>query len=152
MAQSRSRHEEESFLIAGNRSWFHACVDFIFTLFFWVYSLTVVLFFLSATFGFTNPLTRTLNTSFNTINQDIRHLVILAIGMFLLFYVALYINRSYNKQKFGTLHRRSYPTPANNTELESLGLMDIEAIEKLQREDYAVFDANPITSLKDEKR
>lgn len=151
MAQSRPRHEEESFLIAGNRSWFHAVIDFIFTLFFWAYSLLVVVFFVSATFGFNNSLTRLVNASFNTVNADIRDLVILALIIFAVLYVLLYVNRLYNKKRFGGLVRRTYPAPTSNAELQSLGLLDIETIEKLQSEDYAVFEKNPLTPLGGQK-
>ena len=151
MEQSRPRHEEKSFLIIGNRSWFRACLDFILSLFFWIYGLVVVLFFLSATLGFNTTLTKIINASLNTINQDIRNLVIVAIVVFLLSYTLLYINRLYNKQKFGNLKRRIYPTPVSNTELQALGLLDIETIEKLQSEDYTVFETNPIVPLGGEK-
>lgn len=151
MAQSRPRHEEEIFLIAGNRSWLHACIDFIFTLFFWLYSSLVVLYFFSATFGFNNSLTKTLNASFNTINQDIRNLVLTALVIFFVFYALLSVNRFYNKKRFGSLKRRSYPLPASIDELEALKLMELEHIEKLQSEDYCVFDTNPIAPLGNEK-
>lgn len=151
MEQSRSRLKEESFLIVVNRSWFYTFIDVIFTLFFWFYSLLVVSYILSATLGFNNILTRILNASFTMINQDIRNAVIIAIAVFLLFYLLLYINHLYNKKKFGPLKRRSYPAPASNAELNSLGLMDLMTIEKLQREDYSAFDTNPIVPLGGEK-
>ncbi|RLQ86685.1 poly-beta-1,6-N-acetyl-D-glucosamine biosynthesis protein PgaD [Planomicrobium sp. Y74] len=152
MAQPRPRHEEENFLITGNRSWFRACIDLLFTLFFWGYSLVVVIFFLSATFGFNNGLTRIVNASFNTINSDIRNLVILGLAIFIVFYVILYMNRLYNKKRFGNLKRRSYPTAVSISELEALGLMDNETIAQLQREDYVVFEKNPIIPLSSEKQ
>lgn len=151
MEQSRPRHKEESFLIVVKRSWFYVCIDFMFSLFFWLYSLLVILFFLSATFGFNNILTRILNASFNMTNQDIRNMVFIAIAIFVLFYVLLYINHLYNKKRYGTLRRRSYPAPVSNAELKTLRLMDIETIEKLQSEDYTVFETNPIVPLGGEK-
>ncbi|WP_172200771.1 hypothetical protein [Saccharibacillus qingshengii] len=151
MEQSRPRHEEESFLIVGNRSWFRACVDFVFSLAFWIYGLVVFLFFLSATLGWNNGLTKVLHASFHTIDQDVRNLVLLAMGIFSLFYIALYINRIYNKKRFGTLQRRTYPPPVDNLELKTLGLMDPETIEKLQTQDYTVFETNPIIALESKK-
>ncbi len=151
MEQSRPRYEEKSFLIVGNRSWLRACIDFALSLFFWLYGLVVVVFFILATFGFNTTLTRIINSSLNTINQDIRNLVFVAIAVFLLSYALLYLNRLYNKQKFGTLKRRSYPAPVTNEDLQALGLLDIETIEKLQREDYSVFETNPIAPLGGEK-
>lgn len=151
MAQSRPRFEEETFIIDGNRSVLHTCIDFVLTLFFWLYSLLVIVFFASATFGFSNSLTRIINASFNTTNQDIRGLVLLAFSFFLVFYAVLRLNRLYNMKKFGSLTRRIYPTATTNAELESLGLMDITAIEKLQNEDYAVFKENPIVPLERRK-
>ena len=151
MEQSRPRHQEESFLIVVKRSWLYAGLDLMFTLFFWFYSVVVVLFMVSATIGFNNILTRILNSSFNTINQDIRSFVIAAFVVFLLFYALLYLNRLYNKKRYGSLKRRCYPTPVDNEELKTLGLMDIETIEKLQREDYSVFEKNPIVPLGGEK-
>lgn len=152
MEQSRPRHQEESFLIVVKRPWLYAGIDFIFSLFFWLYSLLVVAFVFSATLGFNTILTRILNASFNMTNQDVRNSVFMAIGVFLLFYALLYLNHVYNKKKFGPLTRRSYPESASNTDLQELGLMKIETIEKLQREDYSVFDTNPIAALGGEDR
>ncbi|UJF26151.1 PgaD family protein [Planococcus sp. 107-1] len=151
MAQSGPRLEEENFIITGNRSWFHVIVDTLFTLIFWAYSLLVVVFFLSATFGFNTILTQIVNAAFNTVNQDIRDLVLLGLAVFLIFYALLFINRLYNKKKFGVLKRRHYPDAVTNIELASLGLMDEDAIEKLQNSDYAVFETNPITPLERKK-
>ncbi|WP_051506848.1 hypothetical protein [Saccharibacillus sacchari] len=151
MEQSGPRHEEESFLIVGNRSWFRACLDFFFSLIFWAYGLAVVFFFVSATFGLHNGLTEMLHASFRTMDQDVRNLVMLALGIFILFYAILYINRVYNKKRFGTLQRRTYPADVDNPELESLGLLDLETIEKLQANDYIVFETNPIAPLGSKK-
>jgi hypothetical protein len=93
-----------------------------------------------------------LNATFNMTNQDVRNSVLMAIGVFLIFYALLYLNHIYNKKKFGPLTRRSYPAPANNADLQELGLMKIETIEKLQSEDYSVFDTNPIAALGGENR
>lgn len=152
MAQSGPRHQEESFIIAGNRSWFRAFVDLLFTLFFWYYSFVVVFFILSATVGWSNSLTQVLNASFNTVNSDIRNLVFLAFFLFLVLYGSLNLNRLYNKKKFGSLTRRTYPEPVSNAELAALGLMDLETIENIQREDYTIFESNPITPLRGENR
>lgn len=151
MEQSGPRHEEESFLIVGNRSWFRACFDFFFSLIFWAYGLAVVWFFVSATFGLHDGLTKILHASFHTMDQDVRNLVMLAFGIFLLFYATLYINRVYNKKRFGTLQRRTYPAAVDNLELKSLGLLDLEIIEKLQANDYTVFETNPIAPLGSKK-
>ncbi|WP_172251836.1 hypothetical protein [Saccharibacillus deserti] len=151
MEQSGPRHEEESFLIVGNRSRLRTCLDFVFSSIFWVYGLVVAFFFLSATLGLHNDLTRALHALFHTIDQDVRNLVILAASIFVLFYAVLYINRLYNKKRFGTLRRRTYPTPVDNLELQTLGLLDLETIERLQTEDYTVFETNPIMALGSKK-
>lgn len=147
MEQPRPRYEEESFLIVVKRPWYYACIDFVFSMLCWLYSVLVVLFVISATLGFNNILTRVMNSSFNMVNQDVRIFIALAIAVFLLFYTVLYINHVYNKKRFGTLRRRSYPAPVSNNELRALGLMDMETIEKLQNEDYTVFETNPIAPL-----
>ncbi|MDN5708964.1 MAG: hypothetical protein L0G95_05960 [Planococcus sp. (in: firmicutes)] len=147
MEQPRPRYEEESFLIVVKRSWIYASVDFIFSMICWLYSVLVVIVVVSATVGSNNIFTRVMNSSFNMINQDIRLFIATALAVFLLFYALLFINHIYNKKRFGTLRRRRYPAPTSNAELKSLGLMDIEAIEKLQGEDYAVFETNPIVPL-----
>lgn len=151
MAQSRPRHQEENYLIVGNRSWFRVIIDLLFTLFFWAYSLLVVVFILSATLGFNNKVTQIVNASFNTVNSDIRELVFFGIFIFIVFYIILAINRLYNKKRFGSLTRRHYPTPVNHAELVALELLDDETILKLQHEDYIVFEKNPIVPLKGEK-
>ncbi len=147
MEQSRPRHQEEDYLIAVNRSWFYTCVDFTCTMFFWAYSLLVVAFISTATMGFNTTLTKIFNASLKMTNQDIRSFVVSAIVLFLLFYTFFYFNHLYNKKRFGSLNRRSYPAPTNSSDLKKLRLMDIETIEKLQGEDYTVFDTNPIAPL-----
>lgn len=150
MEQSRQRSEEDV-IIVGNRSNLRFIVDVILTLFFWAYSILVIAFFVSAIVGYSNPFSRILNMSFKTTNSQVRILLLIGVIFFCSFYLLLRINRFYNKKRFGSLARRNYPTPVTNQDLNALELMNEETIERLQTEDYIIFEENPIISLKKEK-
>lgn len=150
MEQSRPG-SKEIVIIDGNRSNLRFFIDIIITLFFWCYTLIVMIFILSASFGFSNPLTRVLNSSFNTTNGQVQLLSLFGLILFITFYLLFCVNRFYNKKRFGSLTRRTYPENVTNDDLMSLQLMDKENIEKLQTTDYIVFAENPIISLEEEK-
>ena len=150
MEQSRPG-SKEIVIIDGNRSNLRFVIDIIITLFFWCYTLIVIIFILSASSGFSNPLTRVLNSSFKSTNGQVQLLSLFGLILFITFYLLFSVNRFYNKKRFGSLTRRTYPKNVTNDDLMSLQLMDEENIEKLQTTDYIVFAENPIISLEDEK-
>ena len=150
MEQSRSR-TKEIVIIEDNRSNLRFVIDIIITLFFWCYTLNVMTFILSSSFGYSNSLTRVLNSAFKTTNDQVRLLFLFGLILFISFYMLLSINRIYNKKRFGSLARRTYPTNVTNKDLTTLQLMNDETIEKLQAADYIVFEKNPIVSLEEEK-
>ena len=150
MEQSRPRLKE-NVIIEGNRSKLRFVLDLIMTLFFWCYTLIVMTFILSASFGYSNSLTRVLNSAFKTTNDQVRLLFLFGLILFISFYMLLSINRIYNKKRFGSLARRTYPTNVTNKDLTTLQLMNDKTIEKLQAADYIVFEKNPIVSLEEEK-
>ncbi|AIY06631.1 hypothetical protein Plano_2666 [Planococcus sp. PAMC 21323] len=149
MVESRSR-SKEIMIISGNRSNFRFVTDLLFTLLFWVYTIIVMIFILSATTGFSNVVTRTLNTAFKTTNSEVQAVILFGFVIFIVIYLLLFINRLYNKKRFGKLTRRSYPESVTGRDLISLQLMSAENIEKLQS-NYVVFERNPIISLEEEK-
>ncbi len=150
MEQSRSR-TKEIVIIEDNRSNLRFVIDIIITLFFWCYTLIVIIFILSSSLGFSNPLTRVLNSTFKTTNDQVRLLFLFGLILFMSFYILLSINRIYNIKRFGSLARRTYPTNVTNKDLSNLQLMNDENIEKLQTSNYIVYDKNPIVSLEEEK-
>lgn len=149
MVKSRSR-SKEIMIISGNRSNFRFVADLLITLFFWVYTVIVMIFILSATTGFSNIVTRTLNTTFKTTNSEVQAVILFGFLTFCIIYLLLFINRIYNKKRFGKLTRRTYPETVTERDLLSLQLMSVENIEKLQS-NYVVFERNPIISLEEEK-
>ena len=150
MEQSRSRLKE-NVIIEDNRSYVRFFLDIIMTLFFWCYTFIVMIFILSASFGYSNSITRVLNSAFKTTNGQVRLLFLFGLVLFISFYFLLSMNRIYNKKRFGSLARRTYPTNVTNTDLSNLQLMNPENIEKLQAADYIVFEKNPIVSLEEQK-
>lgn len=138
-------------IISGNRSNFRFVIDILITLFFWVYTLIVVFFILSATTGFSNIVTRTLNNAFKTTNSEIQAVILFGFVTFCIIYLLLLINRLYNKKRFGKLTRRTYPEVVTERDLMALQLMTTENMEKLQS-NYVVFEKNPIISLEEEKK
>lgn len=150
MEQSRP-WTKEIVIIEDNRSNLRFVIDIIITLFFWCYTLIVMIFILSSSLGFSNPLTRVLNSTFKTTNDQVRLLFLFGLILFFSFYILLSINRIYNKKRFGSLARRTYPINVTNKDLSNLQLMNDENIENLQTSDYIVFEKNPIISLEEEK-
>jgi len=150
MEQSRSRLKE-NVIIEDNRSNLRFFLDIIMTLFFWCYTIIVMIFILSASFGYSNSITRVLNSAFKTTNGQVRLLFVFGFVLFISFYFLLSMNRIYNKKRFGSLARRTYPTNVTNKDLSNLQFMNAENIEKLQAADYIVFEKNPIVSLEEQK-
>jgi len=150
MEQSRPR-TKEIVIIEGNRSNLRFVLDIIMTLFFWCYTFIVMIFILSASFGYSNSITRVLNSAFKTTNGQVGLLFLFGLILFIVFYILLSMNRIYNKKRFGSLARRTYPTNVTNQDLSNLQLMKDENIDKLQTADYIVFTKNPIVSLEEEK-
>jgi poly-beta-1,6-N-acetyl-D-glucosamine biosynthesis protein PgaD len=150
MEQSRPR-TKEIVIIEDNRSNLRFVLDIIMTLFFWCYSFIVMIFILSASFGYSNSITRVLNSAFKTTNGQVRLLFLFGLILFIIFYILLSMNRIYNKKRFGSLTRRIYPSDVTNKDLNNLQLMNDENIKKLQTSDYIVYDKNPIVSLEEEK-
>lgn len=138
-------------IISGNRSNLRFVIDILITLFFWMYTIIVMIFILSATTGFSNFVTRTLNTAFKTTNSEVQAVIFLGFVIFLIIYLLLFINHLYNKKRFGKLTRRTYPETVTERDLIALQLMSAENIEKL-RSNYVVFENNPIISLEKEKK
>jgi hypothetical protein len=150
MEQPRQGIKEKPIII-GNQSKLRFSFDVFLTLFFWGYSVVIIVFFASATFGLDNAVTETLHSSFNSTNNEIRLLILIALVMFTCFYLLLSMNRIYNKKRFGILKRRIYPTDVTIDDLKELNLMDIETIHQLQKMNYIIFEENPIVSLETEK-
>ncbi|WP_404466951.1 hypothetical protein [Planococcus rifietoensis] len=150
MVKSRSR-SKETMIISGNRSNLRFVSDLLITLFFWGYTIIVMIFILSATTGISNGVTRTLNTTFKTTNSEVQAVIGFGFTMFIVIYLLLFTNHLYNKKRFGQLTRRTYPKMVTERDLLSLQLMSVENIEKLQS-NYVVFEKNPIISLEEEKQ
>ncbi|WP_065524670.1 hypothetical protein [Planococcus versutus] len=150
MVKSRSR-SKEIMIISGNRSNFRFVTDLLITLFFWVYTVIVIIFILSATTGFSNVVTRTLNTTFKTTNSEVQAVILFGFIVFIVIYLLLFINRLYNKKRFGKLTRRTYPEVVTQRELIALQLMSVKNIKKLES-NYVIFEKNPIISLEEEKK
>ncbi|ANU28314.2 hypothetical protein I858_015085 [Planococcus versutus] len=138
-------------IISGNRSNFRFVTDLLITLFFWVYTVIVIIFILSATTGFSNVVTRTLNTTFKTTNSEVQAVILFGFIVFIVIYLLLFINRLYNKKRFGKLTRRTYPEVVTQRELIALQLMSVKNIKKLES-NYVIFEKNPIISLEEEKK
>lgn len=152
MAKSRSRTQQEDFIIAGNSSRMRFTLDLVLTLFFWMYTFLVIFYFAASLFAIDNELSQLLHTTFNTTNRDAVFLLAIGTILFIIFYFALHTNRIYNKKRFGNKKRRVYPQNVTLAELTALGLMDEQEILQLQQKDYIVFEKNPIISLEREKQ
>ena len=150
MEQPRQRRQE-NIIINGQSPLWRLMIDVLLTCFFWIYSLLIATFFISAAFNFNNAVTRLMNDSFNTDNGDIRLLLLIAAGIFILFSISLSLNRIYNIKRFGSLKRRTYPRSTSMEELVGLNLVDEATIWQLQENNYIIFEKNPIVSLGQKK-
>lgn len=112
-----------------------------------LYSIIIFLFFITAIFNFSIPFISTLKIALNISNTDIKTFLISALFLFFINYILLVSWKTYNKNKFGNLSRRTPPKPTTKEDILSLNLVSDYDYDKLQNEDVIIFNTNPIKDL-----
>lgn len=152
MEFSRSRNETEQLigqdvLVKTKRSFVRSFIEILLTVVFWIYTLVVSWFFVSALLNQNDRYIATLKSALNVTNADIRGLISLGVLILIGLATLLFIWRTYNKKRYGPLNRRKTPTPTTLEELNNLGLIEPSTIEMLQQDKVIIFEKNPVKEL-----
>ncbi len=83
----------------------------------------------------------------NITNDGIQAFFLTCFSFFCLAFIGLLIWRTYNKKRFGSLTRRTYPLPTTATEILALQLIAPNDYDRLHAEQVVVFETNPIRDL-----
>lgn len=152
MEFSRSRNETEQLigqdvLVKTKRSFVRSFIEILLTVVFWIYTLVVSWFFVSALLNQNDRYIATLKSALNVTNEDIRDLISFAALILIGLATLLFVWRTYNKKRYGPLNRRKAPTPTTLEELNNLGLIEPSTIEMLQHDKVIIFEKNPVKEL-----
>ncbi|TDL76093.1 hypothetical protein [Peribacillus frigoritolerans] len=148
MVKSRQRKQENELIIRSEIKWMREITIFFFSLIMWIYCAAVIFYFVSALLNFNDSYISQLKTSFKMTNMDIQSFMLLALIMWLAFYVGLWIWKFYNQKRFGSLDRRTYPLPTTKEDLLNLQLINEKDYDTLQQSKMIVFERNPIRDIK----
>lgn len=143
---TRQRQESE-FIIKSKQGIIRRIFSILLAVLMWIYSTTVIIFFLSAMLNYNNGFERVLKLAMNVSNIDIRRFLILSILIFGITFLILFLWKRYNKYRYGSLNRRKYPEDATDEDMLGLNLVDKDTYNKLQNEKVVVFESNPIREL-----
>ncbi|WP_214744315.1 poly-beta-1,6-N-acetyl-D-glucosamine biosynthesis protein PgaD [Exiguobacterium sp. s189] len=154
MEFSRSRNETEQLigedvLVKTKRSFIRSFIEILLTVVFWIYTLVVSWFFVSALLNQNDRYIATLKSALNVTNEDIRSLISFAVLILIGLATLLFVWRTYNKKRYGPLNRRKTPTPTTLEELNNLGLIEPSTIEMLQQDKVIIFEKNPVKELEE---
>lgn len=154
MEFSRSRNETEQLigqdvLVKTKRSFVRSFIEILLTVVFWIYTLVVSWFFVSALLNQNDRYIATLKSALNVTNEDIRDLISFAALILIGLATLLFVWRTYNKKRYGPLNRRKAPTPTTLEELNNLGLIEPSTIEMLQHDKVIIFEKNPVKDLEE---
>ncbi|NLJ99093.1 MAG: hypothetical protein GX320_07515 [Tissierellia bacterium] len=148
MVKSRQRNTQSQlnqlFIIKSKRVWWREIIVGIFTLLVWLYCLTVIYFFIDATFSLNHEYPQLFKIVFKMTNMDIRNFLKIGGILFVLIYLLLSIWSYYNRKRYGNLTRRKYPGLTTKEDLMELNMIDEIIYEELQNKKVIVFKTNPI--------
>lgn len=154
MEFSRSRHETEQLigqdvLVQTKRSFVRSFIEIILTIIFWLYTLVVTWFFLSALLNWNDRYIATLKATLNVTNTDIQGFLGFGALAMLGLATLLFIWRTYNKKRYGPLDRRKPPTDTTLEDWTKLALIAPDDLERLQRDKVIRFEKNPVKELEE---
>lgn len=148
MEQSGQRNAQikrnNKFIIRSSRNWIRESSIFFFSALVWVYSLTVIYFFVDALFDLGHTLPKLMRSLFNMNSAEVVSFSIMILALFALIFILLWCWSLYNRRKFGRLDRRSYPASAKKEDMMTLDMIDEETYEILQESRAISFDKNPV--------
>lgn len=139
---------EDEILVKTKHSLIRKIIAIVLTVIFWLYTIVIVWFFLSAMLNINDQYIAIVKIAFNVTNSDIRQLIFLSFLLLILLTALLFVWRTYNKQRFGSLTRRKMPTHTTMKDWLALDLMEESDIQQLQENKVTVFHTNPVKELK----
>lgn len=136
-----------NFIIKSKQNPFKKLLTIMVTLVMWIYSIVVFYFFISAIFNENDKYISALKEALKMTNDDINTFLIIVLSLLIMCFLILFIWRTYNKNKYGSLNRRVYPEDTTKEEMLSLNLISEENFNKLQEQGVLIFEENPIKEL-----
>lgn len=138
---------EQEILVKTKQHLLRKSVELVLTVVFWLYTLIVTWFFLSAVINVNDRYIAILKTALNVTNADIRGLLGFGLLASLVAALLLFVWRTYNKRKYGPLNRRQMPKDTSLEDWLALDLIEPEDIARLQADKVVVFEKNPVKEL-----
>lgn len=144
---------ENEILVKTKHNVIRKIIAIILTAIFWLYTIVIIWFFLSAILNINDRYIAIVKIALNVTDTDIRQLLLLSLFLLVLFILLLFIWRTYNKRKYGPLTRRKMPPHTTLQDWLALDLMEESDIKQLQSNKVTIFYTNPVKDLKkkDEK-
>ncbi len=146
MGFTRQR-KESKFIIKSKRNVFVNTITTLLTVIMWIYSLTIVYFFVSGIFNHNDYYISAIKITLRVTNKDIQNFVLISVILFLVSFTSLLLWKIYNKNRYGKLNRRSEPLPSTDEDILNLNLMQSADYYYLKNNKRAVFYSNPIKEL-----
>jgi poly-beta-1,6-N-acetyl-D-glucosamine synthesis protein len=146
MGKSGQRKPSE-LIIRSKRNWLDEGIMIFLSLIGWSYCLLVLFFFISVFFDYNGRYISIIKIAFKITNKDIQIFLFNGFLIWLSFYIGLWVWRFYNRKRFGTLRRRTYPKPVTRANMLELQLMSEENYDLVQRSKLVVFEENPIRDI-----
>ncbi|MGM7719208.1 poly-beta-1,6-N-acetyl-D-glucosamine biosynthesis protein PgaD [Metabacillus sp. Hm71] len=147
MGKPRQRQQKSGLIVHTKMNWLRELVISIFSLVVWSYCALVVIFFITAIFDYHDPYSSLIKMSFKMTNSDIRAFLFIILFIWAIFYLVLWGWKIYNKKRFGSLNRRTYPANATKEDLLSLQFMSEKDYDSLQQSNVIIFEKNPIKEI-----
>ncbi|GEM_PF-787004 len=148
MDKSRQRKQmkrsNEQYIVKSKRVWWREVIVVFFTFLVWIYCLMVIIFFMEPLLPFETEYSSIFRSAFRMTRLDIRFFLLLAVGVYVMIYLSLYLWSYYNKRRFGSLTRRKNPGMTTKEDLLELDMIDEEMYQQLQNSKSIVLQTNPV--------
>ena len=151
MEFTRQRREKrsinEKYIVHSHVSIFTRIVNILVSVIMWAYMFIIIEVFVSACIDYNNDHLRLLKTTLKVTNDKLQQIIIGALIIFAIAFISLFVWKSYNKIRYGKLHRRKMPKPVSDKELLELNLIEPELYYELKAQKVIILERSPIREL-----
>lgn len=148
MEQSRPRlsqkQRNQQFIVQSKRHFLRDLSVILFSSLVWMYVLGVIYFFVDVVIGLNHPIPNLMKSWFRMTNNNVRFFLFSVLIGFVIIYSLLWLWSKYNKRKYGSLRRRTYPKDTQSEDILKLGLMDYDTYHMLQNAKSITLEKNPM--------